>query len=1601
MKIGKTTTIKSKKSRIVFLTAMIFIVLAMIVGTIFTTTPVDVQALADNTTLYQWESDMGESSKHVGRIWTDKSVSSQDITLDNNSLTVSLNENNDESFLVALSALSSTSSQTVSTNQPLDIVLALDVSGSMGQNLTSYTYTEVYQNQISTRQTYYIYINNEYKEINHYYNSWYCDGIRYYPKTNANDNDPNHVQFYSRQQSTTSKLNALKTAVGNFLDYAQQQNTKAESDLYHVGLVKFASDKKDSVGNDFTSQGYNNTQIVSHLTGNLQSINTSVQSFIAEGATRADYAMKHVKTVLNNELARENAKKIVIFFTDGQPTSGSSFENNVANGAIQEAKEIKDSGATIYSIGVFENAHPEASFDEMTYNEERFNRYMHGVSSNYPNASSYTQLGTKAEDANYYKAASDADELNSIFQEIAEDTANAESPTQTDPSHPASSGYITFTDQLGDFMELKSVKGVVFADTLYENQGSINNISFEGKVEGNDVYHDGDLKDVKMTYDRESNTVEVKIPATMIPLRYYDISTNSSGQTEMTIKEAYPIRIFYAVGLKDNVEEQLSSGNITDQSLKTYVDSHTQNGKTKFYSNAFEIGDKGKTTANFTPAQSNTFYYYVDNTELYTDENLTTRATGTYDPAKKYYYANNYYDNSSGSTTPQTEAIAITGAPKNYIDSDGQGLYVKAGNHKVTRAQAFQSRKDENISGTANYSIYPEWGAQEDVTVYLGNNGYIEKDVYGQLSISKTVQGEGAPTNDEFEFTIHLDGYQNQEITGKIGETEQQLSFNENGNAIVHLKHGQTLIIPSIKAGTHYTVTETSKPDYQSTPVNNEGTINPGRTSAVVFTNTYDVDPVTLIGQNNLQVSKSIDGRDWLDNDSFTFNLTPDTDTQAAITAGKIEMPENTTVTINANTANYKASFGDITFNAKGTYIFFISENDTQIPGMSHDETRYTVQINVTDDDRNGKLETNVTYKKGNDQFVYNDSLTFTNTYNAQATTVSIQGLKTLNAGGRTLKDEEFSFKLQSVRVDDNEEITSGTPENVPLPANIRTIGDTVQNSSASALNINFGVLKLDSHHVGHTYTYSFKEIKPSESNGTDEVNMTYDEAVKTVVVTVSRQQINGIENVVANVTNDQSAKGYDQNTRMVFTNTYTASGILSGNDKLQFKKILSGRDWKDGDSFRFTISGSEGAPMPSEQSVTLEYNQAAPQKNGEAIESAFGNINFDQSDIGETYAYTIAEEEGTIAGVTYSKDKYKVEVKVSDGGNGQLKLETEYFKNDAAIADGNIVFTNSYTPTFNNDTAVTLNGTKQLTVPAESDKTLVARQFAFDISGAKTASVTNDKGGEPEITTENKIYKGNISILNQETYSAPGEYVYEIRETIPATVSTGYSYDETSYRITVTVTDDQNGNLVASDRVKVAKSTGKDSDGHYSYGNDEEVLSKDVKDKIIFANSYKPSSITTSDPANDGIQINKTVTGNRELGIQEGEFTFTLTGKAIGQSPADGFYVGTENTQSEVKATASGNGVVSFSNITFTKAGTYEFTVKENTGQDSSIIYDTHEYIVTYVVTDKNGKLSIQKTTSNSASFKNQYKATGTLEGDSNLRSVEKMEHQCQLKIK
>ena len=199
----------------------------------------------------------------------------------------------------------------------------------------------------------------------------------------------------SNSMGGTSKLVALKKAAKKFLTNTANKNAAiaANGNKIRVSLVKFASD----------------AQIVNDLTDNMNTLRASVDALQAGGATRADYGLEKANAVLAN--ARTNAKKVVVFFTDGEPNSHSGFDDDVADAAVKNAKTLKDSRTTIYSVGVFSKANPSDT-------SGRFNAYMNAVSSNYPNATTYRKLGTRVDGGNYYMIASNSEGLSKVFEDI-------------------------------------------------------------------------------------------------------------------------------------------------------------------------------------------------------------------------------------------------------------------------------------------------------------------------------------------------------------------------------------------------------------------------------------------------------------------------------------------------------------------------------------------------------------------------------------------------------------------------------------------------------------------------------------------------------------------------------------------------------------------------------------------------------------------------------------------------------------------------------------------------------------------------------------------------------------------------------------------------------------------------------------------------------------------------------------------------------------------------------------------------------------------------------------------------------------------------------
>lgn len=294
----------------------------------------------------------------------------------------------DGTYTVALNVTGAKSADTgaIVTNQPLDIVLVLDVSGSMADNLSGG------------------------------------------PK----------------------KIDALKTAVNGFIKATADENAKItdQGQRNRIALVKFAGEESPEVGNDTDWQGYNYTQIVSNLTDEVSGLTNTVKGLRASGATSADYAFDRAQEALKYQ-PRANAKKVVIFFTDGEPNHGRGFDPDVAATAVNRAKSLKDAGTTIYSIGVVSGANPGDTSSNL-------NKYMHGISSNYPDATATSSehlwgkfwsvnLGDRAENSSYYKAATDAGQLNNIFESIYQEiTKTAEYAGVT--IHDKLSGWVVSSD---------------------------------------------------------------------------------------------------------------------------------------------------------------------------------------------------------------------------------------------------------------------------------------------------------------------------------------------------------------------------------------------------------------------------------------------------------------------------------------------------------------------------------------------------------------------------------------------------------------------------------------------------------------------------------------------------------------------------------------------------------------------------------------------------------------------------------------------------------------------------------------------------------------------------------------------------------------------------------------------------------------------------------------------------------------------------------------------------------------------------------------------------------------------------------------------------
>lgn len=337
----------------------------------------------------------------------------------------------ESSYKITMEAYATGASTTTVSTEPVDIVLVLDVSGSMDDLISDPIYTPVYN--LDKSKTYCYKVRDVYRKVtwNEKENAWgywgplgiLWNSVK--PKESENDKETNHEQFF--EQVVPKKIDALKNAVNGFIDNVAEKSLTSQ-----IAIVKFAGNKTDKVGNDKYRDGsytYNYSQIVKNLMtveGNIASLKDAISELRPAGATASDYGMELAKSIINGA-ANNGRKKVVIMFTDGEPNHLNGFDTSVAEDAIAASKSIKDTGATVYTIGIFSGADgtPVTDLNDVG----KTNKYMHLVSSNYKNATSMNNPGTSTYPdggKSYFLSAGSADDLNSIFQQISQEVGGAD-----------------------------------------------------------------------------------------------------------------------------------------------------------------------------------------------------------------------------------------------------------------------------------------------------------------------------------------------------------------------------------------------------------------------------------------------------------------------------------------------------------------------------------------------------------------------------------------------------------------------------------------------------------------------------------------------------------------------------------------------------------------------------------------------------------------------------------------------------------------------------------------------------------------------------------------------------------------------------------------------------------------------------------------------------------------------------------------------------------------------------------------------------------------------------------------------------------------------
>ena len=716
------------------------------------------------------------------------------VTSTENGVTVNkyVTGNEQEGYELTLEAYASDQLTTTTSTTPLDIVLVLDVSGSMDQKFTGSTtkYEPIYSNGLNQRTTYYIENGNDYREVNYfrhkeawgYYegDGWDFEFHEVIPKTSENDSDNSHTQFYEViTVDGQSKLKALQSAVNSFIG-SVETNASTNNVGHKISIVKFSGKEAAWSGNGtYTDEGdaYNYSQIVKDLTDvrtGAEGLKQAVNNLTAAGSTRADLGLNRAQAALASDQSEDKVKKVVIMFTDGEPNDFSGFDYEIAAGAINKANELKEDNVDIYTIGVFKDANPEDT-------DGSFNKYMNAVSSNYPTATANGTNGGRHQSAQliidgekqsseYYFAANDAGSLNTVFSNIADQVTEGSLEVYPDDESVLSdtlSQYFDFPASIAGKTDPEDVTVQYIPATVIEDDqytfGRVGEMP-EGSVPQVTVGDDGKITITGFNYVDNAISVE-------------NGKVTGGGKLVVT----FPIELDTVACLTDTtITNGIYPTNVTSEgqqaglSYKSTEEAEDKDASTLLTQSPTVQIDKSDLNANGTDV---TVQVYVDGDLITTNEELENylslaRPDGTY----KYF---NLVSNNNGTLTYDFDYnsnpddghdcvdIQVNLTNDDYI-LQGVDSYQIYGQNKTTNVTGEGDvYKIDNVTGTGTNGIDCKIYLRSKYSVqYTQNNepldGYTDNTFYiSQEDVATTTPTGKYPTDDtSTQMTWKNDNYE-------------------------------------------------------------------------------------------------------------------------------------------------------------------------------------------------------------------------------------------------------------------------------------------------------------------------------------------------------------------------------------------------------------------------------------------------------------------------------------------------------------------------------------------------------------------------------------------------------------------------------------------------------------------------------------------------------------------------------------------------------------------------------------------------------------------------------------------------------------------------